>query len=112
MPNHANVLKAIEAIRNGQMILVTDASHRENEADLIIAADKVTPDVMNFMVTHGRGLVCLALTEERADALALPLQLRPHTHALHHHTAFTVSIDARYGIKTGISAHDLSLIHI
>lgn len=106
MPKHQHILKAIQAISEGKMILVTDAKHREDEADLIVAAEKITEDQMNFMVTHGRGLVCLALTESHADALELPLQLRPHTQSIHHHTAFTVSIDARYGVKTGISAHD------
>lgn len=106
MPKHQQILKAIQAISEGKMILVTDAKHREDEADLIVAAEKITEEQMNFMVTHGRGLVCLALTESRTDALELPLQLRPHAQSIHHHTAFTVSIDARHGIKTGISAHD------
>lgn len=105
MSNQA-VKNAITAFSQGHMVLVTDAHHREDEADLIIAAEKVTSDAINFMCTHGKGLICLALTETKADTLNLPLQLRQKSNPIHHHTAFTLSIDARRGIKTGISAKD------
>ncbi|PYY39586.1 3,4-dihydroxy-2-butanone-4-phosphate synthase [Curtobacterium sp. MCPF17_046] len=95
---------AIAAIGRGEIVVVVDDEDRENEGDLIIAADHVTPAAINFMITHGRGLVCLALTEERAQQLALPPMIPRNED--HMGTAFTVSIDATlaHGVTTGISA--------
>jgi 3,4-dihydroxy 2-butanone 4-phosphate synthase/GTP cyclohydrolase II len=102
----ATVEEAIEEIREGRMVVVVDDVDRENEGDLTIAAQFATPDAINFMATHARGLICLCLTEERADELAL----RPMTD--HNETplgtAFTVSVEAREGVTTGISAADRS----
>jgi 3,4-dihydroxy 2-butanone 4-phosphate synthase/GTP cyclohydrolase II len=100
----ASVPEAIEEIRAGRMLVVVDDEDRENEGDLTIAAEKVTPEVINFMATHGRGLVCLALTAERCDELHLPL-MSPHNTS-RFGTAFCESIDAREGVTTGISAAD------
>ena len=100
----ATIEDAIDDIRAGRFVIVVDDADRENEGDLTIAAQFVTPDSVNFMATHGRGLVCLCLTAERCDEL----ELRPMTD--HNETplgtAFTVSIEAREGVSTGISAHD------
>ena len=102
----ASVEEAIEDIRQGRFVVVVDAADRENEGDLTIAAQFATPEAINFMATHGRGLVCLCLTEERCDELGLrPMTERNETP---YGTAFTVSIEARAGISTGISAHDRS----
>jgi 3,4-dihydroxy 2-butanone 4-phosphate synthase/GTP cyclohydrolase II len=102
----ATIEEAIEEIREGRMVVVVDDPNRENEGDLTIAAQFATPDAINFMATHARGLICLCLTEERADQLGL----RPMTE--HNEaplgTAFTVSIEAREGVTTGISAADRS----
>ena len=91
-------------IRAGRMVIVVDDDSRENEGDLVMAAEKVTPEAINFMAKHGRGLICLALTEEKADSLDLPPMVERNTAKLG--TAFTVSIDAADGITTGISAAD------
>ncbi|MBI3982480.1 MAG: bifunctional 3,4-dihydroxy-2-butanone-4-phosphate synthase/GTP cyclohydrolase II [Gemmatimonadetes bacterium] len=98
--------KAIEDIRVGRLVAVADDEDREAEGDLVCAAQMVTPELINFMVVHGRGLVCLALTPERCRDLALPQMAEENTDALG--TAFTVSIDAaqRFGVTTGISAAD------
>jgi 3,4-dihydroxy 2-butanone 4-phosphate synthase/GTP cyclohydrolase II len=96
--------EAIEEIRAGRMLVVVDDEDRENEGDLTIAAEKVTPEIINFMATHGRGLICLALTPERLDYLRLPL-MSP-TNTSNFGTAFCESIDAREGTTTGISAMD------
>jgi 3,4-dihydroxy 2-butanone 4-phosphate synthase/GTP cyclohydrolase II len=102
----ATVEEAIEDIRHGKFVVVVDAADRENEGDLTIAAQFATPEAINFMATHGRGLICLCLTEERCDALQLrPMSDRNETPF---GTAFTVSIEAREGISTGISAQDRS----
>src|SRR5881275_495830 len=102
----ATIDEAVEEIREGRMVVVVDDEDRENEGDLTIAAQFATPEAINFMATHARGLICLCLTEERADELAL----RPMTD--HNEaplgTAFTVSIEAREGVTTGISAADRS----
>ena len=95
---------AVDAIRRGGMVIVVDDEDRENEGDLTIAAEKVTPEAINFMATHGRGLICMPMTGERLDELEIPLQVDKNTTPLH--TAFTVSIEARRGISTGISAAD------
>ena len=95
---------AIEAVRAGRMIIIIDDEDRENEGDLMVAAEKVTPEIVNFMARHGRGLICLPLTRERLEELHLPLMVNENTARFQ--TAFTVSIDAREGVTTGISAHD------
>jgi len=100
----ARVERAIAAVRAGEMVILTDDEDRENEGDLVLAAQKVTPAAINFMVTHARGLVCLTLTEERARRLRLPLMVQEN--ASQFRTAFTVSIEAARGVSTGISAHD------
>jgi 3,4-dihydroxy 2-butanone 4-phosphate synthase/GTP cyclohydrolase II len=94
----------IDEARNGRMFILVDDEDRENEGDLVIPAQMATPDSINFMITHGRGLVCLALTAQRVQQLGLPLMAQHNTSRLE--TAFTVSIEAREGITTGISAAD------
>jgi 3,4-dihydroxy 2-butanone 4-phosphate synthase/GTP cyclohydrolase II len=94
----------IEEARNGRMFILVDDEDRENEGDLIIPAQMATPDAINFMAKHGRGLICLALTKTRVDQLGLDLMSRHN--GTRHETAFTVSIEAREGVTTGISAHD------
>ncbi len=99
--------EAIEDIRNGKMIIVVDDENRENEGDFIAAAEMVTPDMINFMATHGRGLICAPLTEERCNALNLNMMVENNT--VLHHTQFTVSVDLiGHGCTTGISVHDRS----
>jgi 3,4-dihydroxy 2-butanone 4-phosphate synthase/GTP cyclohydrolase II len=94
----------LEDLRNGRMIILVDAEDRENEGDLVITAQMATPDAINFMAKHGRGLVCLSLTRQRADQLRLEYMSRQSE--ARKRTAFTVSIEAREGVATGISAHD------
>lgn len=94
----------IEDARNGRMFILVDDEDRENEGDLVIPAQMATPEAINFMAMHGRGLICLAITRERVDALNL--RLMSQTNQSRHETAFTVSIEAREGVTTGISAHD------
>jgi 3,4-dihydroxy 2-butanone 4-phosphate synthase/GTP cyclohydrolase II len=94
----------IEDLRNGRMIILVDAEHRENEGDLVIPAQMATPQIINFMAKHGRGLICLSLTAQRAAQLRLEYMARQNE--ARNRTAFTVSIEAREGIATGISAHD------
>jgi 3,4-dihydroxy 2-butanone 4-phosphate synthase/GTP cyclohydrolase II len=103
----ATVEEAIEDVRSGRFVIVVDDENRENEGDLVIAAQFATPEAVNFMATHGRGLICLCLTEERCDQLGL----RPMTdrNESRFETAFTVSIEAREGVTTGISAADRSV---
>src|SRR5512132_3249873 len=96
--------EALEDVRAGRMVVVCDAEDRENEGDLTLAAQFATPEAINFMATHGRGLICLALTPERCDELGLDLMAAKNESPFQ--TAFTVSIEAREGISTGISAHD------
>jgi 3,4-dihydroxy 2-butanone 4-phosphate synthase/GTP cyclohydrolase II len=100
----ANIEDAAADIRAGRMIIVVDDENRENEGDLVCAAEKVTPEIINFMATHARGLICLPLTEERCDELQLTMQTTDNTSSFG--TAFTVSIEARHGVTTGISAAD------
>jgi 3,4-dihydroxy 2-butanone 4-phosphate synthase/GTP cyclohydrolase II len=100
----ARIEAALEDIRAGKMVILVDDEDRENEGDLAMAAEKVTPEAINFMARLGRGLICLSLTEERADQLELPLMVRDNTSGFG--TAFTVSIEARRGVTTGISAAD------
>jgi len=96
--------EAIEEIRRGRMVVVCDDEDRENEGDLVMAAQFATPEAVNFMATHGRGLICLALTAQRCDQLDLNLMAAKNEAPLQ--TAFTVSIEAAEGVTTGISAHD------
>jgi 3,4-dihydroxy 2-butanone 4-phosphate synthase/GTP cyclohydrolase II len=98
--------EVVEDARNGRMFILVDAEERENEGDLVIPAQMATPDAINFMAKNGRGLICLALTPERAKRLHLELMSR--SNRARHSTAFTVSIEAREGVSTGISAHDRS----
>ena len=96
--------EAIEDIRQGKIIIVVDDEDRENEGDLTMAAEKITPEAVNFMAKYGRGLICLAMTGERLDQLDLPLMVQGNTSRFE--TAFTISIDAHHGVTTGISAAD------
>src|SRR5216117_3700638 len=98
------VPEAVEEIRAGRVLIVVDDEDRENEGDLTIAAEKVTPQIVNFMATHGRGLICVAMTGEQCDALRLPLISPQNTSNFG--TAFCESVDAREGVTTGISAAD------
>ena len=104
----ADVISPIEQIiddaRNGRMFVLVDHEDRENEGDLVIPAQMATPEAINFMARYGRGLICLAMTSERADSLGL--QLMSSFNSSRHETAFTISIEAREGVTTGISAHD------
>jgi 3,4-dihydroxy 2-butanone 4-phosphate synthase / GTP cyclohydrolase II len=100
----ATVPEVLEELRAGRIVVVVDDEDRENEGDLTIAAEKTTPEIINFMATHGRGLVCLALSAERCDQLRLPLITAQNTSMFG--TAFCESIDAREGVTTGISAAD------
>ncbi|MBL8172060.1 MAG: 3,4-dihydroxy-2-butanone-4-phosphate synthase [Acidobacteria bacterium] len=102
----ANIEQAIEEFRAGRMVIIVDDEDRENEGDLACAAEKVTPEIINFMAREGRGLICLPLTEERCDELRLPLQVSQDENGTQFGTAFTVSIEARTGVTTGISAAD------
>jgi 3,4-dihydroxy 2-butanone 4-phosphate synthase/GTP cyclohydrolase II len=102
----ASVEAAIEDIRQGRMVILVDDADRENEGDLCLAAEKVTPEAINFMAKHGRGLVCLSLTDERLRQLRLEMMVPDHENNSGFGTAFTVSIEAREGVTTGISAHD------
>ncbi|MFQ5585275.1 MAG: 3,4-dihydroxy-2-butanone-4-phosphate synthase, partial [Thermodesulfobacteriota bacterium] len=95
---------ALKDIREGRMVILVDDEDRENEGDLYIAAEKVTPEAINFMAMYGRGLICLTLTEDTADRLDLPPMVTDNTSL--HKTAFTVSVDAKRGVTTGISASD------
>ncbi len=100
----ASIERAVGEIAAGRMVIVVDDEDRENEGDLTIAAEKVTPEAINFMATHGRGLICMPLTGERLDELEIPLMVEENTSPLE--TAFCVSIEAREGVTTGISAAD------
>ena len=100
----STIPEILEDVRNGRMVVFVDAEERENEGDLIIPAQMATPDAINFMAKHGRGLICLALTQGRAHELGLEAMVRRN--ASRNRTAFTQSIEAREGITTGISAHD------
>ncbi len=100
----ASIEDAAADIRDGRMIIIVDDEDRENEGDLVCAAEKITPEIINFMATHARGLICMPLTEERCDELHLTMQVADNTSFLG--TAFTVSIEARKGVTTGISASD------
>src|SRR5437867_6089073 len=103
-PYIVGIEAALAELRAGRMIVLMDDEDRENEGDLCVAAERVTPEHVNFMATHGRGLICLSLTEERCDALGLSMMVSENRAPLG--TAFTVSVDARAGIARGISAVD------
>lgn len=100
----ARIEDALEEIRQGRIIIVVDDEDRENEGDFVMAAEKATPDAVNFMVTHGRGTLCAPLTAARLEQLHLPMMVEHNTARLE--TAFTVTVDAVHGTTTGISAHD------
>ena len=100
----STVPEILEDMRNGRMVVLVDAEDRENEGDLVVPAQMATPDVINFMAMHGRGLICLSLSQARANELRLESMVRRN--ASRNRTAFTQSIEAREGISTGISAHD------
>ena len=100
----ARVQRAISDIRKGKLVILTDDESRENEGDLVMAAEKVTPTAINFMAREGRGLICLSLTDEQVRQLHLPLMVTDNTSSFQ--TAFTVSIEAAHGVSTGISAAD------
>lgn len=103
-PKTISVEEALEAVRAGRLIIIVDDEDRENEGDLMVAAEKVTPEIINFMAKFGRGLICLSLTRKRVEELQLPPMVQENTARFG--TAFTVSIDAREGVTTGISAYD------
>ncbi len=98
------VPEAIETLKQGKMIIIVDDEERENEGDLMIAAEKVTPEAINFMAKEARGLICASMTEKRSEELALPLMV--HDNTSHFQTPFTVSVDAKHNTTTGISAYD------
>ena len=100
----ASIEEAIADIRAGRIIVVVDDEDRENEGDFLMAADKATPEAVNFMIVHGRGLMCMPMLAERLDELQIPMMVNANTAPLG--TAFTISVDARRGVTTGISAYD------
>lgn len=104
MSSIERVTRALEEIRAGRMVILVDDEDRENEGDLVFAAELVTPESINFMATHARGLICLAMDDRMIDKLELPMMVRDNQASLG--TAFTVSIEARHGVSTGISARD------
>jgi 3,4-dihydroxy 2-butanone 4-phosphate synthase/GTP cyclohydrolase II len=103
----ASIEAAIEDIRQGRMLIVVDDEDRENEGDFVMAADRVTPEAVNFMATHGRGIICVPLTGERLDTLRIGMMVSENTAAMG--TAFTVTVDAKRGVTTGTSAYDRAL---
>jgi 3,4-dihydroxy 2-butanone 4-phosphate synthase / GTP cyclohydrolase II len=105
----ATISEALEDFRAGRMIIVVDDEDRENEGDLVLAAEKVTPEAINFMTLRGRGLICVALPAERLEALRIPMMTPGGVNTSRFGTAFTVSVDARHGTTTGISAHDRAI---
>ena len=102
----SSIEDAIEDVKAGKCIVIVDDEDRENEGDLMIAAEKVTPEAINFMAKEGRGLICLTLTEKRTEELGLPMMVQDNQSRFG--TPFTVSIDAKMGVSTGISAADRS----
>jgi len=102
----ATIEEAIAEIQEGRMVIIVDDEDRENEGDLMVAAEKVTPEAINFMATFGRGLICLAMTGQRLDELHIPLMVSDHSNTSPYGTAFCVSIEARRNVSTGISAFD------
>jgi 3,4-dihydroxy 2-butanone 4-phosphate synthase/GTP cyclohydrolase II len=104
MRQYATIEEGVEEIRQGRLLVVVDDEDRENEGDLVMAAEAVTPEAVNFMAKHGRGLICVPLTGERLDELKIPMMVADNTAPMG--TAFTVSVDARRGVTTGTSAYD------
>src|SRR5213079_3230817 len=102
----ATIEEASAEIQEGRMIVIVDDEDRENEGDLMVAAEKVTPEAINFMATHGRGLICLPMTGQRLDELQIPLMVSDYSNTSQYGTAFCVSIEARRNVSTGISAFD------
>src|SRR6478609_9594918 len=103
-PQFDPIEEVLKEVRSGRMIVVTDDADRENEGDLVMAAEMITPEAVNFMATHGRGLICAPITEERAEVLGLQRMVLENRES--YRTDFTVSVDAAHGVTTGISAHD------
>lgn len=103
---YSSVQNAIQALQNGKMVLLTDPLDRENEGDFVFPAENITPEVMNFMIRHGSGIVCVSLTEEHLKRLNIPLMIPPHQNTTRYHSPFTVSVEAKEGITTGVSAAD------
>jgi 3,4-dihydroxy 2-butanone 4-phosphate synthase/GTP cyclohydrolase II len=102
----STIEEAISEIQEGRLVIIVDDEDRENEGDLMIAAEKVTPDAINFMARHGRGLICLPMTGQRLDELHIPLMVSDHSNTSSYGTAFCVTIEARRNVSTGISAFD------
>src|SRR5689334_1210605 len=102
----ATIETALQEILDGKMVIIVDDEDRENEGDLMIAAEKVTPDAINFMATYGRGLICLPMTGQRLDELHIPLMVSDYSNTSQYGTAFCVTIEARRNVSTGISAFD------
>ena len=102
----AAITEAIQDVKAGKFIIVVDDESRENEGDLVIAAEKVTPEAINFMAKHARGLICIAMTGERLDELKIPMMVQDNTSKFS--SPFTVSVEAKHRVSTGISAHDRS----
>ncbi|MBN1318078.1 MAG: 3,4-dihydroxy-2-butanone-4-phosphate synthase, partial [Anaerolineales bacterium] len=98
----ATITEALEDLKEGRMIIVVDDEDRENEGDLVLAADKVTPEAINFMTRFGRGLICVAMTGQRLEALEIPMMTTTDANTSRFGTAFTVSVDACFGTTTGI----------
>ncbi|MEE8471412.1 MAG: 3,4-dihydroxy-2-butanone-4-phosphate synthase, partial [Dehalococcoidia bacterium] len=103
----ATLQEAIEDVRAGKFVIIVDDEVRENEGDLAIAAEKVTPEAINFMAKYGRGLICIAMTGERLDELRIPLMVYDNTSKFA--SPFTISVEAKHGVTTGISAHDRAI---
>src|SRR4029079_6170736 len=102
----ATIEEAITEVQEGRMVIIVDDEDRENEGDLMIAAQKVTPEAINFMATHGRGLICLSMTVDTLDQLNIPLMVSDNSNTSQYGTAFCVSIEAKRNVSTGISAFD------
>ena len=102
----AAIEEVLRDVREGEMVIIVDDEDRENEGDVMIAAEKASPETINFMARYACGLICLSLTEEKARRLNLPLMVQEDDNTSPHNTAFTVSIEAKHGVTTGISAHD------
>lgn len=101
-----SIQEILSDFKNGQMVILVDDENRENEGDIIVAADFITPELINFMSKHARGLICLALHPDQVDRLQLPQMVSEEKNSSPNKTAFTVSIEASEGVSTGISAHD------
>ncbi len=113
---YPNIQRAIEALQQGKVVLLIDSADRENEGDFVFPAENITPEIVNFMIKQGSGIVCVSLLQERLEKLELPLMLPVHQNTTSNKTAFTIPVDAKDGVSTGISAPDRaktirSLIH-